>query len=739
MKFFLIIIVTGLFIKGNAQNNDQQDYHEKYKLKIAKTAEEIKIDGVLSEQTWKAADIASGFWQTVYRDDKAAARQTEMRLAYNDQYLFISVISFDTLPYLGATLKRDTRTGESDVIGVLLDPLNQRTNGFLFAVSAFNAQSEDVYSAGGLDKINWTWDNKWLSATKQYNDRWIAEMAIPFTTLRYAADKTEWGINVIRGDKKNAEWSMWTKVPINILWPDFGYFGALVWDASPPQPGKNISLIPYTTGSATANNEQGEKIKTRFNAGFDSKIAISSSMNLDLTVNPDFSQIDVDQQVTNLTRFNIFFPEKRTFFLENADLYADLGYEFIRSFYSRTIGLDANGNPIPILAGERISGNLTKKLLIGVMNMQTLKKNEFTPQNYSAVVLKQQVLKRSGITGYFLNRQAFMSEEQKIKNPLNEYGRNAGIETRFTSNSGKWISFAGLHHSFKEGIDDKNNFISTGAEYSTRKAGIKLHYNEVGTNYYTDMGFIGRINNYDARLDSIIRLGFKQVSAQFDYWIFPSKGNINSHNFGIENLSFFNPNQTLNDHFNRLRYFINFKNTSTLKFRLERQDTRLLYYTKFSDGAPLIPAKYVFSQMNAEYQSDNRKNLSYKLGARAGDFYNGKLSSLTAGINYRRQPWGYFSVNTEYNKLNFPAPYGDAEFFLITAFSEVSFSTSVFWTTFLQYNTQYNNFNINSRFQWRFKPMSDLFVVYTDNYFTAPFMKNKNRAVVFKLNHWMNL
>ncbi len=731
----LIIFYLLCFIQSFPQTNF--NYQEKYKVKIARTNETIKIDGELSEATWQTADVATNFWESINRDKDPAKHQTEIRLAYNDEFIFVAIKCYDTIPYINATLKRDTRPNNSDVLALMFDPMNQHANAFIFCVSAYNVQYEDMYSTS--NNINWTWDNKWFSATKRYNDSWTSEMAIPFKSIRYAAGKTEWGLNFIRGDQKNAQWSLWTKVPLNIQWNDLGYFGSLVWDAPPPVPGKNISFIPYASSTMQKDNENNTSLKAKINAGFDAKVAVSSNMNLDLAVNPDFSQVEVDQQVTNLTRFNIFFPEKRTFFLENADLYADLGYEFIRPFYSRTIGLDADGNAIPIIGGARLSGNLNKKLRIGLMNIQTLRKNNFGAQNYTAVVMKERVFKRSGINAYFLNRQSFLTDSQKLKDPLNQYSRNAGLETELTSNTGKWKTFGGIHYSFKPGIKDRNFFISTGAEYSTRNIGAKLHYNEVGTNYYADMGFVGRINNYDAYLDTIFRLGFKQLFAEAEYKSIPQKGKINSHLWGIENQIYFNPGGSLSDQLNRLRYKIDFKNSSALTTGFERSDTRLLFYTKFTGNAPLPPDKYVYHRFNIEYKSDSRKNIGITAGIKAGGFYNGNLFSTTGEIRFRKQPWGNFSILMDYNKLDFPQPYGNAELFLISSKTEIGFSTNIFWTIYFQYNTQQNNVNINSRFQWRFKPMSDLFIVYTDNYFTTPFLKNRTRALIFKLNYWFNL
>jgi hypothetical protein len=201
----------------------------------------------------------------------------------------------------------------------------------------------------------------------------------------------------------------------------------------------------------------------------------------------------------------------------------------------------------------------------------------------------------------------------------------------------------------------------------------------------------------------------------------------------------YNPGGGLNERFNRLRYFGFFKNTSSIKVRTDNVDVRLLFPTRFTEKVPLPPAKYLYSQYNVEYGSDARKKIVYSASVRVGKYYGGDFQRYIASLTYRAQPWGNFSLNVESNVLKFDEPYGNAELFLISPRFEINFSNSLFWTTFVQYNTQRNNFNINSRLQWRFKPMSDIYLVYTDNYFVDPFLKNKNKAIVFKANYWLNL
>lgn len=737
-KLALLLLIVPCFLHVKAQS-DNSKYHDFYQLKNKKAIDAIKIDGQLDELSWQQAEPKNKFWQKEPLDTGHAQRDTEVRVTYDNNFLYVGIINYDTNYYVIQTLKRDIDPGNSDGVAIILDPMNARTNGFLFVVNPYNVQAEDLLTSSAGGDINFSWDNKWFSQTTRHADKWIAEMAIPFKTLRYEEGKTIWGVNFIRADLKNNEYSTWTKVPRNLQFFDFGHTGAMIWDAPPPPPGTNISIIPYITGGLSGNREDGEKTKGEINQGFDAKIALSSKLNLDITVNPDFSQIEVDRQVTNLTRFNIFFPERRTFFIENADLFTSYGYPASNPFYSRRIGLDEEGNRIPIYAGLRLTGNLTKKMRIGIMNMQTGKKGDYAAQNYTAVSMTHTVLKRSLIKGYYFGREAFMSEQKKKDHPLDRYGRNAGLELVYTSNKSDVSAWYGFHKSWKYNINTDDHFAYVGGQYSNRKLTAVINLETMGTNYYADMGFIQRIENYDAALDTTIRLGYKGIFATISYTMFPKKGPLNSHNINFNNAAFWNPNGTLNENTSEILYFFNFKNTSELRLTANNQVVHLLYATSFTDYDPLPKGNYQFGNYSVRYQSDQRKKISFNAGLRLGSFYNGNIHQYIAGILFRAQPWGNFGVDFEQNDLKFPDPYGKASLFLVAPRIEINFSNNIFWTTFIQYNTQNDNININSRLQWRYKPMSDLFVVYTDNYFSEPFLKNRNRALVFKLNYWLNL
>lgn len=727
---FFIFLFTAFM--ANGQGNPST---EKKRLTIKRAEGPIQLDGVLDEESWQNADVAGDFWVQWPKDGQKASRQTEVRLTYDDKFLYVSAVCYDTSVYVVQTLKRDIRYFDGDGFAVVIDPVNRKTNGFLFGVSPMNVQSEDLVSGSGSN-LNFSWDNRWFSEVTRYPDRWQVEMSIPFKTLRFDAASKQWGINFIRNDLKANQRHTWTNIPVNFDSYDLGYLGSLEWDATPDPVKTNISLIPFITGGVS-HDKQVENPETTgvFDAGLDAKVAVTSSLNLDLTLNPDFSQIEVDVQQTNLTRFSLNYPERRTFFLENADLFGGFGGGPNRPFFSRRIGLDDNRQPIPILAGARLSGNVTERLRVGVMNMHTKPTDATSAQNYTAVAVNQRVFSRSLIKGYFHNRQSFMEGEGP--DPDN-YGRNGGVELSFTNAPGSLSGSGMVSVSDKPGVGVAYSQHYTMGFYQ-RNFSFFADWISVPTNYHADMGFIPRLENYDARLDSVIRLGFEHTYNNVSYTIRPDNGPINAHNFEMTHIIDWNPDFTLNERTSNIEYGIQFQNTAELGVAASDNDVRLLFYTDFIGATPLPPDTYKYRQVSAAYQSDARKPFAISSEVNLGGFYNGEIQQYIVEVVYRRQPWGNFSLGFEQNEVALGEGYGKASISLFSQRSEINFSNSLFWITFFQYNTQQNNFNINSRLQWRYKPMSDLYIVYTDNYFTDPFLQTKNKALVFKLNYWLTI
>ena len=745
-KIYIALIISQLSIAllSHAQTaTTQQDF----KLNIKKATQSIKIDGNLDEVDWAKAQLATGF-QVHYPQNGATPKfQTEARVTYDDHFLYVGFKCYDEGKHIIQTLKRDVDYFDSEGIAILIDPTAQRTNGFMFGVSSEGVQAEALL--GGEDP-SFEWDNKWYAEVrKDVEGDWTAEMAIPFKTLRYESARTTWNINFVRNYPKSGNWQTWTKVPPQFDGINLAYTGSMDWDKSPPFEKSNVALIPYVSGSLSKDYQNNKNTEGSANAGLDAKIALSPSLNLDATINPDFSQIEVDEQVTNLTRFNVIFPEKRTFFLENSDVLAAFGIPPARPFFSRSIGLDANAQPVPILYGLRLSGNLTNTLRVNALNMHTREKGSGYGQNYSAAAFQQNIKGRSYIKVGFLNRQGFDS----AKVSLPDYGRNLMLTGVYVSKNNNFEMWAEGHKSFKPNIKGRDWMTSNGFLWRNKNWEITHDWTTIGENYYADMGLVNRLENYDAARDTIIRLGIIQNFTEINYFKRPQTGKITEHFSGIESFIVWNPNGTLNEWFKRIRYFMTFKNTSELKFRLDHQITNLPFAFNWDDENALLAAQYYnYTYGTIQYNSDIRKKWSWNIRATAGGFYDGSRIGAQGGMTFRVQPWGKFSLNFDWNRIKL-APLneqvdGITTLVIVSPKTEINFNRNTFWTTWFQYNTQGNNFNINSRFQWRFRPMSDLFIVYTDNYFASDEMIEKvrfrpfdvkNRGLVFKLNYWLNL
>jgi hypothetical protein len=687
----------------------------------------IEIDGRLTEQTWHQALPITGFTQTYPTDTAAAKSQTEVMLAFDEEYLYVAAICYGENPlekYVVTSLKRDFSYDQNDAFEILLNPQNDQQNGFSFVVNALGAQREGLVADGGVFGASPVWDNKWISAVERFEDRWQVEMAIPFKTLRYKTRSEFWNINFTRNDLSRNETSTWSPVPLRFNTANLVYHGNLVWEKEPPKPGANISLIPYVMGGANFDYRETPKSTSDLaNIGLDAKVGITPSLNLDITLNPDFSQVEVDQQVINLDRFNVFFPERRNFFLENGDLFANFGFSKIRPFFSRRIGL-SQGQSIPIYGGLRLSGNINSKLRIGAMSMQTAGDDELgvIGQNYTVAAFQHRVLKRSNIGGIIVNRLGF----DGLDFQPGDYNTIVGLDFNIFSENNYWRGKAFYHQSFSDGYEKDAFAQAFWLRYNTGKVFLEWNHEYVGENYRADVGFLPRYDYF--RLEPIARFN-----------LFPKdQPKVNNYEFGLYNSTYWNGDWRLTDMVFKPSFLINFTNYSGFELYYRELYTYLSEpFDPIREGTPLPVGGYNYRSAGVNAKSDFRKPFYIQGGIEFGSFYNGtKLTALTT-LRYRFQPWGSISIDAELNDIQFPSPYESSVLVLVGPKAELSFSKSVFFSTFLQYNTQISNLNINTRLQWRFAPMSDLYIVYTDNY-SLDFGKTV-RAFVIKLNYWFNI
>jgi hypothetical protein len=704
-----------------------------YRINIRQASSPVIVDGILNEAAWNNAEMATNFFMVLPMDTSFAKVNTEVRMTYDPDNIYLVAVCYHKpgQRYMVESLKRDFIFGKNDNFLLFMDPFDDQTNGFSFGASAAGAQWDGTMYEGG--KVDLSWDNKWTSAVGNYNDRWIFEAAIPFKTIRYKKGITEWGINFSRLDITVAEKSSWTPVPRQFPTASLAYTGVLVWDKAPPDPGVNISVIPYVLGGVTKDHAGKKPTDLRGDAGLDAKVAVTSSLNLDLTVNPDFSQVDVDRQLTNLDRFELFFPERRQFFLENGDHFSNFGYTNIRPFFSRRIGLNA-----PIVAGARLSGKMNKDWRLGVMDVQTGSVDSIglPAQNFAVMALQRRVFSRSNIGFLFINKQSVAyNGPDSGKQSFTRYNRNFGLEYNLASSNNLWTGKILMLKSFSPAANGKN--ISFGSElvhaanllYASRRWSINWQHEFVGKNYNAEVGYVPRKN-------------YIKLNPQAGYLFFPRIGKVVSHGPRIVSTYYFTPSLKETDHENLLLYLVNFRNQAIFDVWVGEVFIDLLQPfdpTNTNKDTLARGTGHRWKAFGVEYFSKPQSRFTYSFSTRFGGYYaDGTRSNINLELGYRFQPYVNIAVSTNYNHIELRKPWGQNDFWLIGPRVDVTMTNKLFFTTFLQYNNQLKNMNVNTRLQWRYRPASDLFIVYTDNYYPSPFSV-RNRAVVLKFTYWWNL
>ncbi|MBC7863158.1 MAG: carbohydrate binding family 9 domain-containing protein [Bacteroidia bacterium] len=737
MSFFRFRLVCfALFLaigfKGTAQNIEKT-------LSIFKTDEKITVDGELNESVWIKCEAAKDFWQNFPADTMAAKSKTEAFVTYDDKYLYIAAICYDTIqkPFVIQSLKRDFSAPVSDCFVVSIDPFSDKTNGFSFGLNPYGVQREGLIAGGGGGGVSTDWDNRWFSEVKRYADKWTLEMAIPFKTLRFKTGLKEWRINFARNDLKRNENSAWSKVPRQFNTATLAFTGKMLWDNAPEKSGPNVSLIPYLIGKVNQDFSNKKKPVWEGNGGLDAKFALTSSLNLDLSINPDFSQVDVDRQITNLTRFSLFFPERRNFFIENSDLFSNFGFRQIRPFFSRRIGLN-NGTVVPIYGGLRLSGKINKNWRIGIMDMQTKKVTDINllPQNYFVAAAQRQVFDRSNLAFIFVNSEVI--DSGKIL--PNKYNRVLGADFNLASKNNKWYGKFFYHHSFSAGRDNHaSDAHASYLVYNSQAWALEWNHEYVHKDYNAETGFVPRTQQIDVTSGTTHYFTYWRLEPRMHRYFYPKNSKINKHGPGLYIDHYRNSDLLPTDLLLKPSYNIYFTNTCSLQVEYDYIFTKLLFATDitFSGDTTIAAGKYSYQNMNVIFKTDARKKLHANFTANYGSYFNGNKFSLTSEIVFRKQPWGIFTFAYTRDEIWIPDPKQYKVLNLFGPKIELSFSRSLFFTTFLQYNAQVNNFNINSRIQWRFKPMSDLYIVYSDNYIANNFTK-KNRALVIKLVYWFS-
>jgi Domain of unknown function (DUF5916) len=736
MKHFFKILIL-LQLNSHFSVFAQTDKFTPSPFTVKSISEIIKVDGVLDENAWKQEKTVGDFWQYFPKDSVKATHQTEIYMATDDKNLYIAAKNYSKgKNYIVTSNRRDFRAGGNDNISFIFDTFNDKTNAFMFGINAFGVMREALISNGGSDNqyFNVFWDNKWQGQSKIYDGFWTCEMAIPLSTIRFSEGSNRWNFLSYRFDTQSNETSSSVRIPQVQLIFNLAFTAPMHFEKSLRKTGANISLIPYLAASSLRDFEKNNPSSgNKISIGGDAKVAITSGLNLDLTVNPDFSNVEADRQVTNLTRFDISYPEQRQFFLENSDLFTNFGSDNANPFFSRRIGIaqdSTSGLSVQnaINFGVRVSGKLNDNWRVGIMGVQSAedKYKGISTTNYIVGAIQRKIFSRSNIAFIYVDKNTLNPEIGKI---LNSYNRVAGLEYNLATIDNRWAGKL-YHHLSYSSVNQNDNFSHGGIlTYFSRKFRFDWAHEWVGKGYNAEVGFVPR-NDY-LHIAPLARLNF-----------YPNGKFINRYDIGssydVTSVAGFG----VSDRQISAGWNVTFQNTAKL-FVLLANNYTFQYNYKFNPlrdnkETSVLPigSSFSYNNLKLDYTSNQRKKVGLLMTGLIGEYFNGTIASFTGSASYRFQPYGSLTLNYTYNHIT--SPTAKNNIFLIGPKVDLTFTKSIFWTTFVQYNSQFDNLNINSRFQWRFAPVSDFFLVYTDNYNTFNGLA-KNRAIFAKITYWFNV
>ncbi|PKG43758.1 DUF5916 domain-containing protein [Psychroflexus sp. MES1-P1E] len=697
--------------------------------KIVFSNSSIQLDGELNEPIWGDLIPEGGFLNYIPNNGDLASNKTEVKMFHNGKNLFISAVYYDTVPDVQiGSLKRDdigTSGADSDSFSIILDTYNQQQSGYFFIVNMGGALIDALVARRGDGfRINTSWNTLWDAKASVKGNLKIFEIKIPLKALSYKADTLEWGVMFHTRNIKLNEWT--TNTPIDRNYKQFDLRFTKVFQVGNLSENKSSRFTVTPSVTMNYSEDVANDIKdTMVKPSVDVQFNVSSSLKVDATINPDFSQIDVDRQVTNLSRFSVFFPERRNFFLENSDLFTNLGVDDVNPFYSRRIGSDSD-----ISFGLKLSGNIAEKTRLGILNVATKAKDDNPAQNYGALVVQHELSKSFTATGFLINRQ-----ETDGFSFLDGYNRVTGLNVNYQSQNNKWTGHANFANSATSDISGDTNFYNVGVWFNNINASGYLGIKKVEKNYITDVGFVPRLYNYDAISESIIREGYTQARGRISLTKFyKDSKTIDNHSYlNLSNNTYWDDQGDVTQASVVLNNDLVFKDQSFLYGGMRYEYVNLKYaFDPLNNGNAIIADKYRYIDAGLGYSSADSKKFQYGGNLSYGSYYSGHKSQVSLNAQYRLMPLARLQIRYERNGIDLKE-LGSETFHLARFTGEIFFSNRLNWTTYIQYNTQFDNFNVNSRLQWEYKPLSYIYLVISDNYNQD--IVRKNWGVAFKMNY----
>ncbi len=692
------------------------------------------IDGHLDEETWKSATPFDGFIQRESKEGEPSTERTEVRVLTDGQALYIGAWLYDKEPQgiVAGEKLRDVILTNSDYFAIILDTYLDKQNGFVFATTpagveydgqvtregeggAVTQTGQTRAQSGALGGFNLNWDGSWKVATSVDANGWYAEFRIPFSTLRYGGDtKQVWGMNMARSIRRKNEESLWSFVPRQFSLYRLSRAGTLGGLTVPVR--RVATVTPYALSSNSRAFATESKYRHPTEFGVDAKYGLTPSLTLDLTYNTDFAQVEVDEQRTNLTRFPLFFPEKRTFFLENAGIFSAGTPQAVDLFFTRRIGIDSLGNPVPILGGGRISGRVGG-MTVGLLQIVTEDRGATKPGNsYSVARVTKEIGRRSRLGLIGVQRLGLGNA------PSTDHNRTYGVDGRLGLSDAVTVdAWAGKTETPGRGSDDIA--FSSLASYTTRDWSNSVRVLQAGKDFNPEVGFLNRTGGYRYLESTVMRLIRNPAWTNVRQW---------------------NPHMSYRGYYGLDNYFqsgqvhidlteVTFNNGGRFGPEVNWYHEGLQRPFTIAPGVTLPAGNYNYFVYGFDWDTDPSRSFSLTTRGDFGPFYNGIKNGGRVQFTYRKGAAFTSSLVLDYNNVRLNE--GNFQRTLIGTRLGYNFTPKIFVNSLVQYNNQARAWTANARFGWLNTAGTGLFIVFNDGEEADSFfrwVRPQARSVVLK-------
>lgn len=672
--------------------------------RAVRAAGKIAVDGVLDEADWFQAPVVSDFVQSQPRPGYPASERTVVRVLYDSHFIYVGAICYDSEPdrIVSVGLDQDFSTRDSDVFGVALDTHGDRQNAFVFitnpAGALFDAQTFDNSRV-----INRAWEGVVYVKTAVHDSGWTAEFAIPLTTLRFRGSPGEqaWGINFLRRIRRRNEESYWAPMHRYHRLHTVSLAGTITGLEGLRQ-SRNLALKPYILGGDLHGSDRPQQqTGARFDAGVDLKYGVTSRLTLDLTYRTDFSQVEVDEEQVNLTRFSLFFPEKRDFFMENSGTFefGDISIQNYRLgssprdftlFHSRRIGL-LGGFPVPMVGGGRLTGRVGP-LDIGVLDMQSEALDSLPAENFGVVRVKANLLGSSQIGAIFTNRQATTTGLDSL------YNRGYGVDLTLRV----WDHL--LVHSYLAATEGSN------ISGDNRAANLLIAWRD---QLWDLSGLVKRVgDDFEPGIGFVRRNAMRQAHATVGAHPRPGVLSLQELNPYVEGNFVTDLAGALETRELTTGLDVEFLSAASLNLSYSDRYERLVAPFRVSPQAIVVPGIYQFGEFIAGFRSPGASRFGGGARLNVGGFYDGTRRSLS--LNGFWRPNHHFSMDASAERNQVRLPTGEFTADVYRWRARYAYSTKLFASALIQYNSASEEMSVNGRINLVHAPLSDIFLVFTE-------------------------